>query len=183
VLIACHRASGAAELRDVREPTDETSVLKRTPLIGAFALLLAAPPVSAQADADAARIRVLRAESNDAIARHDVPGIVSFLDDEFQVTAGSGAMLQGRDEMGAAFAGQFEDFDDVVYVRRIESVEISTSAPLAAEIGTWIGTWTTPRGPLRTGGRYSASWRKSDGSWSIRSELFVTLFCEGSGCQ
>jgi hypothetical protein len=55
-------------------------------------------------------------------------------------------------------------------------------APLAWETGSWVGTWTTPEGPLRTGGRYAASWREVDGEWKIRSELFVTLFCEGEGC-
>ena len=140
-------------------------------------------PMAAQSDSDAERIRALRSQSNDAIARHDVPAILSFLDDEFQVTAGSGAMLQGGDEMGVAFAQQFEEFNDLIYVRTIESVEISISNPLAAEIGTWVGTWTTPSGPLRTGGRYAASWRKRDGAWVIRSELFVTLFCEGAGCS
>lgn len=139
--------------------------------------------MAAQSNPDADRIGALRSQSNDAIARHDVPGILSFLDDEFQITAGSGAMLQGGAEMGVALAQQFEEFDDVIYVRTIESVEISTSDPLAAEIGTWVGTWTTPSGPLRTGGRYSASWRKREGTWAIGSELFVTLFCEGAGCS
>ena len=149
----------------------------------ALVCLLAGMPVAGQSDDDEQRIRVLRAESNDAIARHDVPSIMSTVDDEFQATGGGGSMLQSRAEMDAAWTGMFEEFDDIVYVRSIESVEISTSSPLAAEIGTWVGTWTTPRGPIRTGGRYSASWRKSDGSWTIRSELFVTLFCEGSGCS
>lgn len=151
-------------------------------LLLSVACLLFGTPVVAQTDTDAERIRALRAQSNAAIARHDVPAILSFLDDEFHVTAGSGTMFQGVDEMGDAFARQFAEFSDVKYVRTIESIEISASAPLAAEVGTWVGTWTTPAGPLRTGGRYSASWRKRDGEWVIRSELFVTLFCEGTGC-
>lgn len=137
---------------------------------------------AAQRNADAEKIRALRAQSNDAIARHDVPGIIALLDDDFHVTVGNGGMLQGRDKTAAAFIQQFQEFSDVAYVRSIESVEISTSDPLAAEIGTWVGTWTTPRGPLRTGGRYAAAWHKRAGVWKIRSELFVTLFCEGADC-
>ena len=120
--------------------------------------------------------------SNDAIARQDVRGIVSFLDDEFQITVSNGSFLSGVEEMAAAFAQQFKQFEDATYVRTTESVEIGSSAPLAYESGTWVGTWTATRGPLRTGGRYSAYWRRVDGSWKIHSELFVTLFCEGSGC-
>ena len=62
-------------------------------------------------------------------------------------------------------------------------IEIGTSAETAAEIGEWVGTWIAPSGPVRTGGHYTAYWRKGDESWVIRSELFVTLFCEGAGCS
>jgi len=140
-------------------------------------------PVAAQTGTDSEQIRTLRAQSNDAIARNDVTATLSFLDDEFHVTAGSGAMLSGAAEMGAALTQQFEAFEDVIYVRTVESVEISTSDPLAAEVGTWVGTWRSEDGPVRMGGRYSASWRRSEGVWRIRSELFVTLFCEGAGCS
>ena len=144
--------------------------------------LVTAVPVSAQSESDADRRRALRALSNDAIARQDVRGIVSFLDDEFQVTLSSGDFLSGVEEMAAAFARQFKQFEDATYVST-ESVEIGSSAPLAYESGTWVETWTATRGLLRTGGRYSAYWRRVDGSWKIHSELFVTLFCEGSGCS
>ena len=70
----------------------------------------------------------------------------------------------------------FAEFSDMKFVRSIESVEISTSNPLAAEVGTWVGTWTTPDGKVKTGGRYAASWRKGERGWVIRSELFVTLY-------
>ena len=147
-------------------------------------LLALWPPgvVSAQESA-AETIRELRAESNEAISRHDVPGIIALLDDEFHVTAGSGAMLDGPEAMGAAFARQFESFDDVLYVRTPQRVDVGTSAERAAEVGVWVGTWETPSGAVRTGGHYSAYWRMRGDSWVIRSELFVTLYCEGSGCS
>jgi ketosteroid isomerase-like protein len=148
----------------------------------AAALLLMAAPMTAQTNSDVDSIKALRARSNEAIAHHDVPAILSFVDDEFQVTAGGGAVVGSAEAMGDALTSQFAAFDDVIYVRTIDTVEISQSDPLAAELGTWVGTWTTPAGPLRTGGRYSAMWRKRESGWVIRSELFVTLFCEGSGC-
>ncbi len=152
----------------------------RRPLTWLFAFVL---PGTVGAQEDAERIRMLRSESNEAIARHDVPAILSFLDDEVHVTAGSGAMIDGAEAMGAAFAQQFESYDDVVYVRTPGSVEVSTSRPAAAEVGTWVGTWVAPSGAVRTGGHYAAYWRKRGDSWVIRSELFVTLYCEGSGCS
>ncbi|MGY8798763.1 MAG: YybH family protein [Longimicrobiales bacterium] len=150
-----------------------------------FALFLAcalSTPVSAQTGTDAEQIRAVRALSNEAIARHDVPAIVATLDDEVHVTAGAGGFISGPEAMRSAFIRQFEQFDDVLYVRTITSLEIGSAAAVASERGTWVGTWTAPDGPRRAGGRYSAYWRQTDDGWRIRSELFVTLFCEGAGC-
>ncbi len=159
------------------------TVVPRRPVLLAICALLIGAPTAAQSNADAEQIRLLRAQSNDAIARHDVQAILSFLDDEFQVTAGSGTMIRSGAEMGDLLTQQFEEYEDLVYVRTIESVEISASGPLASEIGTWVGTWVSPDGSTRSVGRYSASWRKSEGVWRIRAELFVTLSCEGAGCS
>lgn len=137
----------------------------------------------AQPGSAADSIRALRHQSNDAIARHDVAAIVSFLDAEYQATAGSGRFLNGVEEMRAAFAEQFDRFPDAKYVRTPDSIAVDSTTSRAYERGTWVGTWTTAGAPLRTGGRYAAYWRRRDGGWKIHAELFVTLFCEGPGCD
>jgi ketosteroid isomerase-like protein len=136
----------------------------------------------AQDLSDEALIGETRRAYNEAIAAHDIAKIVSFLDEEYQITTSLGQLEQGRDEQAASWQGLFTVRPDVTYVRSPESVELSESYPLAAEIGTWVGTWTSADGPVRTGGRFSAMWRKSEGAWKVRSELFVALFCEGRGC-
>jgi len=147
-----------------------------------LACLATASTAGAQGVTEEARIRLARAESNRAIARHDVPGIVGFLADEFQVSASNGSFMRGRAEMGSAFAARFAEFTDAVYVRTPDSVSVNKAGTVAAEIGSWVGSWTTAGGPFRTGGRYAAYWRKVAGKWLIHSELFVPLFCEGPGC-
>jgi len=137
-------------------------------------------PVLGQTPAD--EIRMLREQSNAAIARHDVDGVVTMLDTEYQITVGSGALFQDRAGESEAWAHEFERSADLVYVRTAESIEVSSSGTRAAEIGVWSGSWTTSDGPQQRGGRYAAYWRLVDGSWKLRSELFVTLSCEGSGC-
>jgi len=131
---------------------------------------------------DEEQIRITREHSNDAITRNDINSIVSFLDSEYQVTTGSGKFIHGRDLMGAAFKEAFNKFKDVSYVRTPKEVAISKHNSLASEIGSWVGTWTNLKGSVHMGGTYSASWHKVDNSWKIRSELFVTLYCEGTGC-
>ena len=147
-----------------------------------LACLAAPPPSGAQAPSDEALIRRARAASNQAIARHDVPAIAAFLADEFQVSASNGTFMRGREEMGSAFAARFAEFTDAVYVRTPDTVEVNRAGTVAAETGRWTGSWTTPGGPFRTGGRYAASWRKVAGEWLIHAELFVPLFCAGPGC-
>lgn len=128
------------------------------------------------------QIRALRALSNDAIAAHDVAAIVSFFDEEYQITASTGSMSHSIEEEIKDLGLLFDERPDVIYVRTPNEVEVSQSNPLAAEYGTWQGSWTTPNGPVRTGGSYSAMWRNVGGEWKIRTELFVALYCEGIDC-
>lgn len=147
----------------------------------AIIILIAGSSVFAQDASDEEQIRAERARYNDAIADHDVAGIVSFHDDEYQVTTSLGQLEQGRDD-AAAWEQLIASRKDVLYVRTPESIEVSKDYPLAAEAGTWVGTWSTADGPVSTGGRYAAMWRNADGVWKVRSELFVALYCEGVHC-
>ena len=144
--------------------------------------LLTTSFANAQGDAAREQVHTTRAQYNDAIARHDVQAILSFLDDEYQVTTSLGQLLQGRDQEAIGWQELIESRQDLVYVRTPESIEISDDYPLAAETGTWVGSWSTSDGAVRTGGRYAAMWRQVDGTWKVRSELFVALYCEGARC-
>jgi ketosteroid isomerase-like protein len=135
-----------------------------------------------QASEDADSIRSLRAESNQAIAAHDVDAIISLLDDEYVITASSGDTIQGRAKNAESWTGHFADFPDVVYVRTPAEVNISEAFPVAIETGTWVGSMMTEHGKLEKGGQYTAGWRKVAGVWKIRSELFVALYCHGVDC-
>lgn len=125
---------------------------------------------------DTEAIRFTRESSNQAIARHDSEGVVSFLDSEYVITTGAGVIQQGREGENTSWAKHFAEFPDVVYVRTPAEVTLSSSDPLAVEHGTWVGTRSTPDGIEHKGGQYTASWKKVDGVWKIRSELFVTLY-------
>lgn len=138
---------------------------------------------SAPSQMPADDIRSLRSQSNAAIARHDAEAVVSFLDAEYQITDGSGDLFHDRAAELEGWRAEFARAADLVYVRTPESVEVSTSGERAAEIGVWVGSWTTPGGGRRLRGRYAAHWRKVGGSWKIRAELFVTLSCEGGRCS
>jgi ketosteroid isomerase-like protein len=139
-----------------------------------------APGSEANSDIDA--IKALRAASNQAIARHDIDDVISFLNEDFVITVSTGFIVHSRDAMAEDFTQHFAEYPDVVYVRTPSDVTISEAYPLAIENGTWVGTRTDKNGPLENGGQYTASWKKVDGVWKIQSELFVGLYCNGADC-
>ena len=153
----------------------------RVSLASLLAFVLASG-VLAQELSDEDLIRQERERFNAAIAAHDIPTIMSFHDSEYQITTSLGDLSHGRDEQDESWQWLIDERADVVYVRTPGTVEVSGSYPLAAESGTWTGTWTSDKGPVRTGGSYAAMWRKGDAGWKVRSELFVALYCEGEGC-
>lgn len=63
----------------------------------------------------------------------------------------------------------------VRYERIVDSIDLSSSVPLAAEHGHWIGR--LPDGKVFFTGTYMAMWRHTNLGWKLRSELFVSLTC------
>jgi ketosteroid isomerase-like protein len=148
--------------------------------LGVAALVFFSTPGNSSEEAES--IRELRMLSNAAIDRHDVPGILSFLHDDYVITISTGSIGRSRGEHGRSFAEHFEEFPDAVYVRTPTGIELSEAFPLAIEQGNWVGTMTTNSGEREVGGLYTAAWKRTEAGWKIYSELFVALYCTGEGC-
>ncbi|MFN7978165.1 MAG: nuclear transport factor 2 family protein [Vicinamibacterales bacterium] len=143
---------------------------------GAVAMAAAAPPA---AD-DAAAIRAARAQSNAAIAAHDVPGIQRHWLADVHIVTSTGAQGTGRDVNGERMSQQFARRPDTVYVRTPVTVDVFDQWQVASERGEWTGRWTEPDGVVDIRGTYLAKWRKVDGAWRIQTEVFVPTSCRGS---
>jgi hypothetical protein len=100
----------------------------------AIVLLLSVASVScvAQAAHDEESIRSARAVSNKAIAASDIAGFAASLEPGFVVVTGNGSLLS-REAYVATFAKDFEEPHSVRFERIVDSIEISSSVPLAAE--------------------------------------------------
>lgn len=122
--------------------------------------------------AEEAKIRAVRAESNRAIATGDVAGVSASLEDDFVVVIGDGTFLS-REEYVAAFAHGFEQASPLSYERTPDEIHLSSSLPIAAEHGHWVGR--LPDGRVFFTGTYMAMWRKTAAGWKLRSEMFVSL--------
>lgn len=178
--------SASRELHQCAKPPEVTvNIVKKLKVCGFVSMfsVIVTLQVLGQGISDEQQIRELRAESNAYISRHDALGVASLLDSEYQITTGNGQLFQVSPEEEAGTWKQiFETSEDIVYIRTPTTIEVSMHLPRAAEFGSWVGTWTTPAGPKEVGGRYAAHWRKVDGQWKIRAELFVTMYCNGAEC-
>jgi ketosteroid isomerase-like protein len=139
------------------------------------------------AESEIETIREARLAQNQAIREQDLDAIAEVLEPDVHVTSGIGIHIVGRDAYRRAYQDDFEVLENVVYTRTPDEIELSTvetglAERIAAEAGTWTGSFVTPRGPAQMRGVYTAMWRKRSGRWRINSEIFVSLACSGAGC-
>lgn len=124
------------------------------------------------------QIKALRRKSNDALKRRDLQAFLSSMHPDIIVTVGSGEHIIGRTAIEETMTILWRQHPDMLFVRAPGSVKMSrsgTPCPLAAEQGTWHGTWTDGDLKIENTGVYNASWRQEGGIWLLRAELFVTL--------
>ncbi len=140
------------------------------------ALVGPAQGVSQVANDDQDLIRRSRLAQNEALAERDFDAASSFWVESIVVTAGLGAVISGKQ----AYRSAFENDVGVTYQRLPESIEISSGWSLAFETGRWQGR--NEANQTMISGWYSAQWVKQDGTWRIRSELFVAEDCSGQAC-
>lgn len=126
------------------------------------------------------QIKLQRKASNQAIKNRDADTFVSFFDQDYIIMYGSSTKTLSLDAEIQSIQTLFSEFPDVNYVREPNEINISNVLPLAMEHGTWRGGQDTD---TTYSGRYTAAWRKVEGTWKIHNELFVTLQCEGSNCN
>jgi hypothetical protein len=134
------------------------------------------------AETPASAVRAQRAQSNAAIAAHDVSRLRSVLDDDYHGIQGTSGALDSGGEATARSYGE-EEFKDptfVTYRRTPGSIVMAQSGKRIAESGRWVGIWRKSDGTMRKTGIYLAMWIPSGATWRVKSESFVTLSCTGS---
>lgn len=122
-------------------------------------------------DKEVTLIQSLRAASNEALAKHDVDGMSKYWLDDLVLIRGNSSHLAGKDTIVAAWRKLFKDNPKVSYIRIPAQITISDNDTLAWETGTWKAF-----NSYSNGGSYSAMWKKTNNSWKILAELFVSLF-------
>jgi ketosteroid isomerase-like protein len=141
---------------------------------------LSAPPMQTTEE-DAIKAR--RAQQNAAIVASNIDEVASFWTDDVTICRGLGVQLQGKIAYRKLFEEDKTSANKIVYERKPRAIEVSSHWPLAFETGTWAGHVGDNNGATVISGKYSAQWVKRNGTWLIRSEVFVALGAEGNGSQ
>jgi ketosteroid isomerase-like protein len=149
------------------------------PAVAFLTALCVCDPLQAQPPEDERLIREARAQSNTAIASHDLDGIARAWMPDVHVVSSTSAQTAGRQANQQRMARQFALRPDTIYVRTPATIEVFAAWNVASERGDWIGRWTEPDGKVEIGGKYQAQWRKIDGRWLIHAELYVPTHCRG----
>ncbi len=116
-------------------------------------------------------IKSLRVASNEALAKHDIDAMSKYWLDDLVLIRGNSSHLSGKDTIVAAWRKLFNDNPKVSYIRVPTQIIISNNDTLAWETGTWKAINSYSKG-----GNYTAMWKKTNNSWKILAELFVSLF-------
>ena len=142
-------------------------------IIFLFGLFLMAQLTFAQktTDKEVMLIQSLRTASNEALSKHDVDGMSQYWLDDLVLIRGNSSHLAGKDTIVAAWRKLFKDYPKVSYIRIPAQITISDNDTIAWETGTWKAF-----NSYSNGGNYSAMWKKTNNSWKILAELFVSLF-------
>jgi ketosteroid isomerase-like protein len=120
-------------------------------------------------------IRLARAAFNKALADGDLNAIGAILAPAVILVAGTdSALLSGRKAQLAAWKREFAAADRIVYVRKPDTITVSSVEPIAFEHGHWQGI-TASDGEIAARGDYTAKWRNTGGAWTIEAELYLTL--------
>ncbi len=131
------------------------------------------PTVRAQAQNDKVEILRLRNAYNAALKNFDENLGLSFLTNDAQTTISNGTLIHGKENLRRYI--RKATGPKMYWVRTPSEIDINTELGLAWEAGIWKGYTVDSGQKSVAGGKYSAMWTKINGTWKIKSQLFVKL--------
>ena len=123
-------------------------------------------------DLEKAQILAQREASNQALRAFNEELNSTFSTEDAFITTGAGTMIAGKAELMKYI--QESTGPRMYWIRTPDEVLVNPETQLAWETGTWKG-YLEDSDEAVVGGKYSAQWTKSSGTWLIHSQLFVTL--------
>lgn len=121
----------------------------------------------------------IRADNNDAIARHDAGSVATPYLDNFFILTSTNGFFEGKEEVQGIYQSVFDSRTDVIFIRTPNQVQVNTDWNMASEFGEWTGYWVVEGEEINVSGDYYAKWHKVNGSWLLRNEIYTQFNCSG----
>lgn len=126
------------------------------------------------------RIHELNREWVQAVARGDTAAIVDLYTEDGRLMAPGGPAAVGHEALREAWGGVLSMADTLTF--STEVLEVSPSASMAYDIGSYRMVYPTPEGELsRDLGKYVVVWEKVDGEWKVAVDIFNSNQPPGGG--
>ena len=148
-------------------------------------LALSANAQSNNTAADEATIRESRRLQTQALAKNDLDTVAKYWDPAITIRRALGHPVDGAQAARKLLepSPNQNPATTILYQREATSVTVSTNWPLAFEEGRWSGHVGSVGSKPILAGKYAAQWVKREGTWLIRSEVFVAIDCADAGCR
>ena len=136
---------------------------------------VAAPSRAVAQTADTAAeeqiIRQLSQQWVAAVATKDPAAVVKFYTDDGVLLPQGAALAEGHDAIAKVWRGYF-DLPDFSLTFSPTKINVSSSADMAYEIGTYALSFRSDKGPVQEKGKYVVVWKKIGGTWKAAADIF-----------
>ena len=144
--------------------------------LGAVVCLSAAFAVAGSAAAAGAMvqeqlIRELDAKWVAAVAAKDVDAIARIYTVDGMFLAPNAPLVEGREGIAEAWAGLL-GLPGISFTFEPTRIEVSASADLASDVGTFALAFDGEGGRVRDRGKYVLVWKKVNGAWKVLADIF-----------
>lgn len=126
------------------------------------------------------RIHQLNEQWVQAVAQRDTAAIVNFYAEDGRLMPPGQTSVVGHEALREAWAGLFSVADSLTFSSDV--LEVSPSAAMAYDIGTYRLVHSTPEGErARDHGKYVLVWEKVGGEWKVAVDIFNSNQPPGGG--
>jgi uncharacterized protein (TIGR02246 family) len=116
-------------------------------------------------------IRELDAKWVAAVAAKDAAAVAEFYAADGMFLAPNAPLVEGRKGIAEAWAGLL-GLPGISLTFEPTRIEVSESADLASDVGTYSLAFDGEGGRVRDQGKYVVVWKKENGAWKILADIF-----------
>ncbi len=135
------------------------------------ALAVAGSAAAAGSTVQEQLIRELEAKWVAAVAAKDIAAIARIYTADGMFLAPNAPLVEGREAIAEAWAGLL-GLPGISLTFEPTRIEVSESADLASDVGTYALAFDSDGGRIEDQGKYVVVWKKVSGAWKVLADIF-----------